>query len=105
MLESQRAAILKRLHIVGIVEGTSMLLLVFIAMPLKYLANQPMAVTIVGSAHGVLWLAYLLVLAEAWIKLKWAFSTVFIGGVASVLPFGPWWFESWVKRRLAAEAT
>lgn len=70
-----------------------MLVLVFLAMPLKYLAGQPMAVTVVGGIHGALWLIYMLMLAHVWITLKWPFGKVVVAGIASVLPFGPWWFE------------
>lgn len=88
----------------GAIEGTSFLLLLFIAMPLKYLADQPLMVTIVGSAHGVLWIAYLAALAHsAWLG-KWPFSRLFLGGVASVLPFGPFVFDARVARTASAEA-
>lgn len=86
-------------HRMGRVEGASLLVLLLVAMPLKYLGGQPMAVRVVGSLHGVLWLLYMLLLARLWVTLKWPFRTVVMAGVASVLPFGPWWFE----RRRAAE--
>ena len=101
MTDPQSARLEASLRTVGAVEGTSLLLLLGVAMPLKYLAHQPMAVTIVGSAHGVLWLAYLLVLASAWRKFGWTFKTVFLGGIASVLPFGPWVFHRYLSRRTA----
>ncbi len=98
MTDSQAARLEASLMKVGAVEGTSMLLLLGVAMPLKYVAHQPMAVTIVGSAHGVLWLAYLVVLAIAWRKFGWSFKTVVLGGIASVLPFGPWVFHSYLSK-------
>lgn len=74
---------------VGKVEGLSYLLLLGIAMPLKYLAGMPMAVSIVGLIHGVLFIAFLGVLFLAWLKtpltLKWAIYAF----IASLLPFGP----------------
>lgn len=76
-----------------------MLILLGIAMPLKYLASQPQAVLIVGSLHGGLWILYLLALARTWLALKWPFKVVFLAGLASVLPLGPWWFEAWEKRQ------
>jgi len=78
---------------VGIIEGTSLILLLFIAMPLKYVFDRPEAVAVIGMAHGILWVVYLLVLAVAWIKEKWAFKKVFLGGVASVIPFGPFIYD------------
>jgi len=84
---------LARLRSVGIIESSSFVLLLFVAMPLKYLANEPRAVTVVGSIHGALWIAYLLVLAIAWRTYRWSFGRVFLGGVASVLPLGPYFFD------------
>lgn len=91
---------LARLRSIGLMEGTSFLLLLGIAMPLKYLADQPMAVTVVGTAHGVLWVAYLLVLLIAWRHYRWSFGKAFLGGVASVLPFGPFVFD---RKMLASD--
>lgn len=88
-----------RLHRMGRIEGVSLLVLLGVAMPLKYVAGLPLAVRIVGSLHGLLWVIYMLLLAQVWRTLRWPFSTVVTAGVASVLPFGPWWFE----RRRAAE--
>lgn len=88
-----------RFHQMGRIEGLSLLVLLGIAMPLKYLAGQPLAVRVVGSLHGLLWVVYMLMLARVWRTLKWPLGTVVIAGVASVLPFGPWWFE----RRRAGE--
>lgn len=84
---------LARLRSIGFLEGTSFLLLLFIAMPLKYLAGQPLAVTWIGTAHGALWVVYLVVLLITWRHYGWGFGKLFMGGVASVLPFGPFVFD------------
>jgi integral membrane protein len=84
---------LERLRSVGYLEGTSFLLLLGIAMPLKYLAGQPLAVTVIGTAHGFLWILYLLALAIAWRHYGWTFGRVVMGGIASVMPFGPFVFD------------
>lgn len=84
---------LARLRTVGYWEGTSFLLLLGIAMPLKYAAGQPLAVTIIGAAHGALWILYLLVLLIAYRHYRWNFGRLFAGGLASVLPFGPFVFD------------
>jgi integral membrane protein len=84
----------------GRVEGVSLLLLLGVAMPLKYVAGQPLAVTVVGSAHGLLWVIYMVMLGRMWMSGTWTFGTVVVAAVASVLPFGPWWFE----RRVSGSA-
>jgi integral membrane protein len=82
-----------RLRVVGILEGTSYLTLLGIAMPLKYIAGKPEMVEVVGMAHGLLFITYCLLLAHAWtsklLTMKWAAA----GVVASVLPFGPFAFD------------
>lgn len=88
------------LHRMGRIEGVSLLLLLGVAMPLKYLAGQPLAVTVVGSAHGLLWVIYMVMLGRMWLSGTWTFGTVVVATVASVLPFGPWWFE----RRVSGSA-
>ena len=89
---------LERLRVIGMIEAISYLLLLGVAMPLKYLANKPEMVSIVGGAHGFLWIAYLIVLVLAWRHYGWPFMALFWGGVASVLPFGPFVFDRWVSQ-------
>lgn len=91
-------AVLKRLRIAGTIEGVSFLVLLFVAMPLKYLAGQPEAVSMVGMAHGVLFIVYIAALLQAWSELKWPFRTAFLGFLSAVFPFGPWIFDAKVLR-------
>jgi integral membrane protein len=83
---------------VAMVEGISLLLLLFIAMPLKYFADRPEAVKYVGWAHGVLFLLYLVLLLIVWIKYKWSFLKVVVAFIASLIPFGTFLFERRLKR-------
>jgi integral membrane protein len=77
-----------RFRLISFVEGFSYLLLVFIAMPLKYFAGIPMAVKIVGMAHGVLFILFILALFLAKIKYKWHTGLTFQLFVYSLIPFG-----------------
>ena len=74
---------------VAIWEGVSYLLLLGIAMPLKYAWGKPMAVKIIGMAHGILFVMFCLLLAWVWHKAKWPTPRVVILFIASLLPFGP----------------
>ncbi len=76
-----------RFRIISIIEGLSYLILVFIAMPLKYMFNYPMAVKIVGMSHGVLFILFFLALVMAMNKYKWKFLG-FQLFVYSLIPFG-----------------
>ncbi len=93
---------LGRLRLVGLMEGTSFLLLLLVAMPLKYLAGRPEAVQVVGAAHGGLWVLYLLAAVVAAVAHRWGFVRLATAFVASVLPLGPFVFDRSLKREEAA---
>ena len=69
-------------------EGISYLVLLLIAMPLKYLADTPMAVTIVGSIHGFLFILFCIWLALVHFKFKKSFWWSLKAFLASIIPFG-----------------
>lgn len=74
---------------IALTEAVSFLVLLGIAMPLKYLAHLPMAVKIVGWIHGVLFVAFCVALFRAWIVARWPISRAAILFIAALLPFGP----------------
>src|SRR5688572_8400392 len=80
---------LRRLRILGKIEGVSTLVLFGIAMPLKYAADMPMAVTIVGSIHGFLFLALAGMFVAGVTAIPISRSLAFAGILAAVVPFGP----------------
>ncbi len=77
-----------QLRMVGIAEGISFLVLLFIAMPLKYAAGFPLAVTVVGSIHGFLFIAYVIAMIRALLEHKWGLKKISGVFVAALLPFG-----------------
>lgn len=77
-----------RLRTMGFIEGMSLLVPLFIAMPLKYWAHHPLAVTIAGSIHGGLFIIYLAVLAYAAFTVKWHVKWSAAGFIAAFIPFG-----------------
>lgn len=84
---------LGRFLTIGFLEGLSYVILLLIAMPLKYWAHMPSPVRIVGMAHGILFVAYVLALVHATIFYKWSFKTFFLAFVLSFLPFGTFFLE------------
>ncbi|WP_045689790.1 DUF3817 domain-containing protein [Hymenobacter sp. AT01-02] len=84
---------LGRLRAVGFLEGISFLVLLGIAMPLKYLAGEPAAVRIVGMAHGVLFVLYLLLVLQASLEHSWSWRKALLALVVSVVPFGTFWAD------------
>jgi integral membrane protein len=97
------ASALGRFRLVALLEGTSYLLLLLVAVPLKRLAGMPLAVTIVGSIHGALFLAFMVVLLHVWIEQKWAPKKAALAFVASVLPGGAFWFDRHIANEMPVE--
>ncbi|WP_438961698.1 DUF3817 domain-containing protein [Nonlabens sp.] len=77
----------------AIIEGYSFLLILFITMPLKYIAGMGMPNKIIGMAHGVLFLSYIVVAIIIAQEKKWNFKDTFIVMIMSVVPFGTFWME------------
>lgn len=92
---------LRQLRIVALLEGSSFLVLLFIAMPLKYLADLPVAVRIVGSVHGGLFLMFMAVLYRAGSARGWPGRRWLMAFVSSVVPFGTFVFDRSLRRELA----
>jgi integral membrane protein len=84
---------------VALLEGISYVLLLAIAMPLKYLFDFPYAVKVVGWAHGILFMLYLILLLQCWIHYQWNMKRVASYFIASLLPIVPFI----VERRLSRE--
>ncbi len=78
----------KKFSLVNTLEGYSYLILLFIAMPLKYLLGFAIAVKIAGMLHGVLFMAFIVLLALSWQEAKWDFKENITFFVASLIPFG-----------------
>ena len=97
--DSLAPTLIRQLRIVGVIEGISFLLLLGIAMPLKYLAGMPQAVRFVGMAHGLLFVLYVAAGAWAGISLRWPLSRTLLVLAASVLPAGPFLIDGWLRRQ------
>lgn len=83
---------------VAFAEGISFIVLLFIAMPLKYWAGYPMAVTIVGGLHGVLFVAFAVLAWEVKSSYKMNWGWLFKAFVASIIPFGTFVMEKQWKK-------
>ncbi len=77
-----------RFRAIALIEGVSYLLLLAVAMPLKYIAGFPGAVLAVGWAHGVLFVLYVVALAEVSFKRRWRLVSILSAFLASLVPFG-----------------
>jgi integral membrane protein len=87
-----------RFRIMGFLEGGSLLVLLFIAMPLKYFAGFPEAVTVVGSLHGFLFVTYLFIIAYVTFKVRWSFIWVASALAVAFIPFGNFVWDSRLRK-------
>lgn len=82
----------------ALIEGISYLILLFIAMPLKYIFNISEAVQYFGWIHGLLFIVFVIILLAAAIKYKWSIKRIIIYFIGSVLPFVPFYLDKKLKK-------
>lgn len=85
-MEAKKAE--RRFFVLAKMEGISYLLLLFVAMPLKYMAGIPEAVKYTGWAHGVLFVAFCAFLPYLWLETGWKFLRTLRAFALSLIPFG-----------------
>ena len=90
---------IRGLRVVGILEGISYLVLLCIAMPLKYFYGIPEAVKYTGWAHGVLFMAYIPAVFIARKAMNWNFVWTVFALKASIIPFGTFYLDRYLVKR------
>ncbi len=89
-----------RYRVMAWVVGVLLVILVFIGMPLKYLADTPEVVSVVGFAHGMLYLVYLATALDLAVRRRWRLPKVLLVFAAGLVPFLTFWVE---RRVVTAE--
>ena len=79
---------------IAFAEGVSFLVLLLIAMPLKYFAGMPMAVTVVGGLHGLLFVAFVVMAWEVKREYKKDWGWLIKSFISSIIPFGSFWMDN-----------
>ena len=92
---------LQLLRKTGIAEGISFLVLLLIAMPLKYLFDFPLAVKYVGWAHGLLFISYITLAWFAKETYNWPFKKFLFAFIAAWLPLGTFVYDKQLKKEEA----
>ncbi|WP_019989123.1 DUF3817 domain-containing protein [Rudanella lutea] len=90
LLKSQ----LGRLRILAFLEGVSFLLLIGVGMPLKYAYAMPMPNRIIGMAHGLLFVLYVLLVIQCGIEYRWSWRKTGLALLASIIPLGTFWADA-----------
>lgn len=91
---------LNNFRIISLIEGLSFLVLLFVAMPLKYYWGHPEAVSIVGMTHGILFIAYVGLASMVGQRQGWSDRFTFIAILAGMLPFGCFVLEQKLKKEM-----
>jgi len=89
---------LKRLRLVALIEGTTLLLLLFVAVPLKYKMGLPEIVSVMGPVHGFAFVAYVAALIAALGTGIISSVKLILGTVAAFIPFGSFVFERFMLK-------
>jgi integral membrane protein len=93
-------AALKRYRVIAYVVGVMLLVLVFVAMPLKYLGDDPSAVDVVGPLHGFLYVIYLLGAFDLARRVRWSLGRMVMVALAGTIPFLSFYAERKVSHEL-----
>src|SRR5687767_7080413 len=88
-----------RLRVIAFLEGVSFLVLLGIAMPLKYYFDSPLAVKIIGMAHGVFFILFVFALIDVKISNRWPLMKTLWAFMASLMPFGTFVLDSNVLKK------
>jgi len=91
-----------RLRLIALAEGVSLLVLVFIAVPLKYIQHNPLPVRVIGPAHGLLFLLFVINTLSVGVEYNWKFKEVtWKVLLACIIPFGTFYIDrkilSWIS--------
>lgn len=90
-----------RLRIIGFLEGISLLVLVFVAVPMKYFFGNPVGSEMIGPVHGVLFLLFVFFAFSLSVQQRWSFkSTTWKVLLACVVPFGTFYIDHKILRNI-----
>ena len=87
---------------VSLLEGISVLVLFFIAMPLKYIWDMPVWVKHSGMIHGILFIAFMMMIFRSMLEYKWGLKYSFQLFLSSLVPFGFLWADKTLKQKISS---
>ncbi|MES2518649.1 MAG: DUF3817 domain-containing protein [Bacteroidota bacterium] len=93
-----------RLRTLAFLEGVSLLILIFIAVPLKYIYGNPALVKVVGQIHGILFLLFVVNTLSVGVEQNWKFRTTTLKVlIACVIPFGTFYIDHKILSKIHLE--
>ncbi|MFC0625008.1 DUF3817 domain-containing protein [Kribbella deserti] len=94
------AGALKRYRVIAYIVGVMLLLLVCLAMPMKYAADNPSAMNVIGPLHGFLYVVYLLATLDLGRRVHWGLGKLILVALAGTIPFLSFYAERKVTHEL-----
>jgi len=94
-----------RLRIVSAIEGISLIVLVFIAVPLKYIWHQPWLVQNIGMVHGLAFILYVFTVIQTKVELGWNTGKTILALLLSVVPFGTFYVAARMLPQMTGNGT
>jgi|TARA_B100000768_G_scaffold6679_1_gene7634 integral membrane protein len=83
----------KAFRLISFLEGISYLLLLFVAVPIKYFQGDESYVKMLGMPHGILFIGYIVLAIIIQKKMKWNLKNLGIVSLASIVPFGTFYID------------
>lgn len=83
----------KVFRLISFLEGISYLLLLFVAVPIKYFQGDESYVKMLGMPHGILFIGYIVLAIIIQKKMKWNLKNLGIVSLASIVPFGTFYID------------
>jgi integral membrane protein len=93
-----------RYRVMAYVVGVMLLVLVFVAMPVKYIGDNPSLVQVVGPIHGFLYVVYLIFTIDLAFRLKWPLGRMLLVMLAGTIPFMSFVAERWVAHHASSRS-
>jgi integral membrane protein len=102
--QAEELSQLRKMRAVSLLEGTTLLLLIGVAVPLKHLAGYPIATRVMGPVHGVAFVLYVWMLIQTVSIGGWSRTATARMVLAAFIPFGAFLNERALARRQSALA-
>lgn len=100
-MKTSCVGMLTRVRWLSLIDAVTYVVLVGVAMPLKYAADMPMAVRVVGMVHGVVWMLFMCQLMRARFEAEWPSSRIWLLSIVALVPVIPFFLDRSVKRWIA----
>ncbi|GGG48096.1 DUF3817 domain-containing protein [Bizionia arctica] len=94
-------SLLNLFRVIAVLEGISYILLLFIAVPIKYFGDEEQYVKLLGMPHGLLFVAYIILAFILGSRLKWPTKTLLYVLVASIIPFGTFYVDKVYLKKIS----